>query len=329
MAFCAAAPALAAPLRIATYNAGLSRNGPGLLFRAIQSEKDPQVEAVADTIAALGPDVLLLTGVDWDHDLLALRAFAARLSARGQEYPHLFALRPNSGLASGQDLDGDGRLGDPRDAQGYGRFLGEGGMALLSRLPVDRAGVRDFSDLLWADLPGALIAGAGLSGAAAGVHRLSSTGHWDVPLKLPGGGVLHLWAYHATPPVFDGPEDRNGRRNHDETAFWLRYLDAELPAAPAPAPFVILGDANLDPDRGEGRHAALRALLSHPRVQDVDSGPTVDWSEIGLEGARRVDYVLPSAGVMVVAAGVLRPDPPGNADPATRHWPVWVDITLP
>jgi len=31
-----------------------------------------------------------------------------------------------------------------------------------------------------------------------------------------GGQVIHILASHPTPPVFDGVEDRNGRRNHDE-----------------------------------------------------------------------------------------------------------------
>ena len=316
-------------MRIATYNVELSRKGPGLLLRDIRSEKDAQVMAVADAIATLRADVLLLTGFDWDHDLLALKAFAAQLEKRGQPSPHLFALRPNTGLASGADLDGDGRLGDPRDAQGYGRYLGEGGMAILSRLPIDAAGARDYSAMLWTELPDALIDGAGLSDAARELQRLSTTGHWDVPLRLPDGGALHLWAYHATPPVFDGPEDRNGRRNHDETAFWLRYLDGDLPQRPQDAPFVILGDANLDPRQGEGRHAALRALLSDPRVQDTGSGATVDWSDIGVPGGRRVDYVLPSADLSTVGAGVLRPETDAGTKPASRHWPVWVDITLP
>jgi len=26
------------------------------------------------------------------------------------------------------------------------------------------------------------------------------------------------------PPTFDGPEDRNGKRNHDEIRFWTDYV---------------------------------------------------------------------------------------------------------
>ncbi len=42
---------------------------------------------------------------------------------------------------------------------------------------------------------------------------------------LVGKTTLHLLASHPTPPAFDGPEDRNGRRNHDEIRFWNDYLD--------------------------------------------------------------------------------------------------------
>lgn len=107
--------------------------------------------------AALDADVLLLTSVDYDRDLVALGLLADRLARAGHPYPYRFALRPNTGLQTGLDLDGDGRTGEPEDAQGWGLFSGQAGMAVLSRLPIDQAGVRDFSTFLWADLPGNLI----------------------------------------------------------------------------------------------------------------------------------------------------------------------------
>ncbi|MFN7599368.1 MAG: endonuclease/exonuclease/phosphatase family protein, partial [Cereibacter sp.] len=143
-----AGPCLAETLRVATFHAELSRDGPGLLLRDIL-RSDPQVEAAARVIAFADPDVLVLLGIDYDHGLVALGAFADRVAAAGSVYPHRFALRPNTGYATGLDMDGDGRLGGPRDAQGYGRFAGQGGMAVLSRLSIDPAGVRDLSGLLW------------------------------------------------------------------------------------------------------------------------------------------------------------------------------------
>ena len=328
-----AGPSTAEDLRIATYHAELSRDGPGLLLRDIRRE-DPQVEAAARVVAHADPDVLLLLGIDYDYDLAALAAFADRVAAAGAVYPYRLALRPNTGRATGLDLDGDGRRGGPRDAQGYGRFAGEGGMAVLSRHPIDAAGVRDFSGLLWRDLPGAILPD-GMAAEIQDVQRLSTTGHWDVPIQLAGVGTLRLLAWHATPPVFDGPEDRNGRRNHDEAALWLRLLDGTLPAAPPTSPFVLLGDANMDPSRSEGRPDAMRLLLAHPGLQDprpTGAGglATADFPEPGGPGRTRADYVLPSAGLTVTAAGVVWPE---DGDPllavvqaASRHRLVWVDI---
>lgn len=337
---------------MATFNADLTRKGPGLLLRDILTDRDPQVEAAAGVIAAAAPDVILLTGIDYDLDGVALAAFAARIAAAGVAYPHRFTARPNTGLATRLDLDGDGRLGGPGDAQGFGRFAGEGGMAVLSRLPLGQA--VDHSAFLWRDLPGNLLAGAGLTDEVAAVQRLSTTGHWVVPVDLPDGGQITLLAWLATPPVFDRPEDRNGRRNHDEAAFWLRLLDGDLPFAAPRAPFVLLGDANLDPVDGEGRAEALLALLGDARLQDIrpespgataagqgganarHKGPaaldTADWPDDPGPGNMRVDYVLPSAGLAIEGAGVWWPAPGPAADQAaaaSRHRLVYVDISLP
>jgi endonuclease/exonuclease/phosphatase family metal-dependent hydrolase len=155
---------------------------------------------------------------------------------------------------------------------------------------------------------------------------------------------LHLLAFYAGSPVFDGEEDRNGLRNADEAALWLKYLDGAL-TDPAPkGSFVIVGDANLDPMDGEGRTAQMRALLDDPRLQDPKPGSehalsianaahsgdaaldTADWDD-PTPGNLRVDYVLPSADLTVRNAGVAW-SKPEDADPASRHGLVWVDIAL-
>ena len=103
----------------------------------------------------------------------------------------------------------------------------------LSRFPIHRARVRTFRSFLWHDMPGALLPDDTSTDAPAdwyapdalAVLRLSSKSHWDVPIDVEGVTV-HLLASHPTPPVFDGPEDRNGCRNHDEIRFWCDYIDA-------------------------------------------------------------------------------------------------------
>ena len=340
----AACPALADAVRVATFHTDLSRKGPGLLLRDILSGRDAQVRAVVAVIGDARPDVILLTGMDQDFDHHALTALADALADAGAGYPHRLALPSNRGLATGLDLDGDGQTGGREDAQGYGRFVGDGAMAILSRHPIDRAGVRDFSGFLWRDLPGGRI---DAPAPVAAVQRLSSSGHWEVPVNLPGG-VLRLLAWQATPPLF-GPGDRNARRNHDEAAFWLRLLDADLPFDPPQGSFVLLGQANADPFDGAGDKTALAALLGHPRLQDPmprgrgggqspgqKGDPALDTAAYRNDpgpGPLRVDYVLPSRDLRVTGAAVLWPPPDDTLAPAvqaaSRHRLVWVDVDLP
>ena len=339
--------AAAETLRVATFNTELSRKGPGLMLRDIAGSRDKQAAAVVSVIASARPDILALQGVDWDHEGRALDALSARLAAAGWDMPYSFAAQPNSGRASTLDLDGDGRMGGPGDAQGYGNFTGQGGIAVLSRHPIARDEIQDFTAFLWRDLPGATLpAVAGRpfpSSEAQAAQRLSSTGHWLVPIDT-GQGRITLLTYQAGPPVFDGPEDRNGLRNRDETRFWQLFLDGAIGEMPA-HPFVLAGGANLDPQDGEGHHGAIETLLTDPRLQDPapaspgaakagsqghrgpDAQDTVDWPGIG---RFRVDYVLPSTHWRVTGSGVVWPAPEdpsaGLVSQASRHRLVWVDL---
>ncbi|MGR3514409.1 MAG: endonuclease/exonuclease/phosphatase family protein [Paracoccaceae bacterium] len=324
----------------------MSRDGPGLLVRDIL-KGDPQVEAWIAVVHTVNPDVLVIGDLDFDLTGVALGLLADRL----EDYPHRFTARPNRGRDSGRDLDGDGRLGTPKDAEGYAIFAGQGGMAVLSRLPLLTDAVRDHSHTRWADLPDAMTVGDGRDPTF-----LSTTVHWDLPVAHAPGQPLHLLIWHATAPVFDGPEDRNGRRNHDETRFWQLYLDGKM-GTPPDAPFVILGTANADPWDGESRPEALEALLAHPKLHDPrpesmgavraaardggvnkrQTGPaaldTVNWPDApGDPGNLRVDYVLPSADLIVRDAGVYWPAPEDPmaevAARASRHRLVWLDIEM-
>ncbi|MBI1169786.1 endonuclease/exonuclease/phosphatase family protein [bacterium] len=330
----------------------MSQSGPGLLLQHLTRKDLPAVEAGVAVIGKLDADVLLLTGFDYDYDGSALAALQDRLRGQGLDYPYALALRPNTGVPTGLDLNHDGALNGPRDAQAYGRFAGQAGMALLSRLPIDRAGIRDFTGLLWANLPGADLP-PDLTPEARALQRLSTSGHYEIPLTYAPGKTLRLLVWAATPPVFDGPEDRNGRRNADETALWLHLLQGDLPQVPASAgpypppqaPFVVMGEANLDPQDGEGKTGPLRALLSllqdpAPRGTSGHTDahhkgdPALDTayfakSHMGL----RLDYILPSKDIGVTAASVMWPP---DSDPfaatlatASRHYPASASLTLP
>ena len=311
-----------ADIRIATFAAPLSRDGPGLLLRDL-GRNDPQIDATAQIINHVAPDILVLTDFDFDLSWVALNAFNAQLD---RPFDHLFSARPNAGLPTAFDMDGNGRKGEPRDAQGYGAFTGDGGMAILSRYPIGT--VRDFTDLLWQDLPSARLPRVDdtlfPSVEALSIQRLSSTNHWIVPIETPIG-QLNLLAFSATPPVFDGPEDRNGLRNADEIRLWDLVLSGHF-GPPPPNP-VVIGNANLDPTAGDGLRSAIRSLLENPALIDPHPAqPTAIWPEIG---QLRVSYVLPSSSLSIQtaetvwSAGGLPPDTVSVSGP---HRIVWVDV---
>ncbi len=342
--------AQAETLRIATLNAELTRDGPGLLLRDILHGQDAQIAALAQVVTRIAPDILVLQRVDYDLELRALSALRDQLSHAGPHYPYLFARRPNTGWQTGHDQDGDGRLGEPEDAQGFGRFAGMGGMAILSRFPLDETRMQDFSALLWRDLPGATLPQRDgqpfPSAAAQAALRLASVAHWIVPVRHPNG-PLHLMAFHASAPVFDGPEDRNGLRNRDQLRFWPLFLDGAFGPAPERR-FILVGSANQDPEDGEGRKAGIRGLLADARLTDprpMRDGPapdvpghrtdprldTVAWPGPD-PGHLRVSYILPSKDWQIVASGIHWPpeDTPAGATAATasRHRMVWVDLRM-
>jgi hypothetical protein len=292
------------------------------LLRDIQKDDDDTLTAIRDQIRQVAPDVLVLTDFDYDLDGLALAAFAQGFDGR---YRYVFARAPNAGLATGLDIDGNGWTGDARDAQGYGRFAGDGGIAILSRFPIEVDAVTDLSTLLWRDLPDATlpqIAGnAFFPPEVQDILRLSSTAHWIVPIRLPDDAQVSIMAFAATPPVFDGPEDMNGLRSRDELKLWEHVLDGTFGAPPDS--FIIAGNSNLDPAGGQGDRAAMAAFLARDDLTDPHDGTTnADWGTDSA-GKLRVSYVLPSTDWTVSGAS--------GSGPANQtigpHALVWVDIS--
>ena len=332
-----------AQLRLATYHSDAARQGPGLLLHALLQGKDPQLNALAQVIAVLDADILLLHDIDLDAGGATSAALGRFLAQNGAPYPHILAPMPNAGVPSGLDLNGDGRLGRANDALGFGAFRGQGGMVLLSRLPIITEDLIDFTGLLWRDLPGANLPthsdGTPFPSAAAlDVQPLSAVGAWAVPLRLPGGaGRLWVMAFHASPPVFDGREDRNGRRNADELRLWAQVLDGTMTPALPGQYFVLMGVTNIDPVWGEGRRDGLQRLAQHPGLHPDKTSPhqglpTVDWSGLGL-GLRQASRIFPARSLPLRGGGVLWPTPPspeaGIFAKASRHRPVWLDIAIP
>jgi len=286
-AACTAAPAIAAPttVRIATYNTSLN-DRDGKLAERLRGD-DAHARRIAAVIQRVRPDVILLNEFDFDAGGEAATLFQRRYLEVGQfgeepiTYTHRFAAEVNTGVPSGLDINGDGKRGTPNDCWGYGEHPGQFGMLVLSRFPLDASALRSFRLLPWSRLPGALRPVRPDSGtplhddATWSAMRLSSKAHWDLPVDTPLGRV-HLLASHPTPPVFDGPENLNGRRNFDELRLWVEYLgEGEAPwlvddqgrsGRFGGGAFVLLGDLNADPADGDTIPGAIQQLLAHPRV---------------------------------------------------------------
>ncbi len=244
---------------------------------------------MAEIIQRVHPDILLLQEFDFDAAGASLAAFQANYLGRSQQgqapldYPYTFFTESNTGIPSGHDFDNDGRIAGGGDALGFGEFPGQYAMVLLSRFPIDTKRVRTFRKFLWRDMPGALLPDDPATAATAdwyspqelAVLPLSSKNHWDVPVKI-GKRTVHLLISHPTPPAFDGPEDRNGRRNHDEILFWRDYItagangyirdDRGRRGGLERDAFLIMGDLNSDPVDGGSLHDAIEGLLGHVRI---------------------------------------------------------------
>ncbi len=363
----------AATLRVATFNVSLWGPRPGALVERLSGDEE-RIRKLAAVIQRIRPDLLLLNEFDFDAEGRGAALFCERFLAVGQfgqdaiDYPHRFAAAVNTGVPSGFDLDGDGRTDGPGDAWGFGTHPGQYGMLVLSRFPIDAEATRTFRQLRWSSLPGALrpMLPDGTAFHADEIWaqlRLSSKSHWDLPVDTPAGRI-HFLVAHPTPPVFDGPEDRNGRRNHDEIRLWAEYIGESDPAwlcddqgrcggLPADARFVIAGDMNADPADGESHPGAIGQLLGHPRVlrhpaprsegaalagRTGDANrrqrgePAEDTGAFSPRvGNLRADYVLPSVGFRIADSGVFWP-PPGAAGSewldATDHHLVWLDLVV-
>ncbi|NNL71253.1 MAG: CHRD domain-containing protein, partial [Acidimicrobiia bacterium] len=346
-------PPAAPPVRFATFNASLNRSNAGDLIADLSTPDNEQAQAVAEIVQRTRPDVLLINEFDYDESGEAARLFQENylsVSQNGADpivYDYAFSAPSNTGIPSGLDLDNSGDVGGPNDAFGFGFFPGQFGMQVYSQYPIDFPNVRTFQNFLWADMPGALLPfdpvafAPWYSEEELAAVRLSSKSHWDVPI-LVGDGTVNFLVSHPTPPVFDGPEDRNGTRNYDEIRFWKDYVngadyiydDTGMAGGWSGDYFVIAGDQNSDPFDGDSQPGAAQLLLDDARVntsmtpsslgaveQDGLQGginlthvsdpafDTADFNDDPAPGNLRADYVLPSVNLDIVDSAVFWPEP--------------------
>lgn len=365
-------------VRVATFNVSMNRPKSGQLLRDLVGNT-AQIRKVASIIRLQRPDIILLNEFDYDSKQASIKAFTDKylnadrpdIVGKPIQYPYVFSAAVNTGVDSKMDLNQNGKTGDAADSFGFGTFAGQYGMVVLSKYPIQKSAIRTFQKLRWARMPKAAIPidpktqKPWYPNAVWKRLRLSSKSHWDVPVLI-DGATLHVLASHPTPPAFDGPEDRNGKRNHDEIRFWADYVtkgkggwitddQGVSGGAKLSEPFVIMGDLNADPVDGSSYGKAIHQLLKRPNINaqaaPVSEGAaeasrvqkrvnlkhkgdpatdTADFSDGGV-GNLRADYVLPSRNIGVVKSGVFWPikkDPLSVLLDCSDHHLVWLDIAL-
>jgi len=373
---CSTGNAALIDLRIATFNIAMGLSEQGQLGQNLTNGQEPHLQQVAEILQRVRPDIVVLNEFDYDpvyHAADLLNEHYLAKSWNGQptiQYLYNYRGPVNTGLDSGLDLDGNGKTGEPQDAWGYGSFPGQFGMLVLSRFPIRQEATRTFQLFPWSALPAAHrpLNPDGSSYYPDDIWqqlRLSSKSHWDLLIEV-NGHDLHFLVHHPTPTVFDGPEDRNGKRNHDENRFWIGYLGrgdrnyivddkGGFGGLDSSTTFVIAGDLNADPMDGDSANGAIGQLLAFPLINaaciPMSSGgreasviqggknrqhkgdPAADTADFNDEhvGNLRLDYVLPSRNIAVRGCGVFWPaqgEEGHHLVNASDHRLVWLDISL-
>lgn len=332
-------------LRVATFDANLSRSVSGDLFEELSAPGAEDATEVANVIQQVRPDVLVLTGIDLDAGADLVDAFNTNYLAVGTDdgggmtYPYSYTAPSNAGVESGADLDRNGTIGGPGDALGYGDFPGQSSMVIYSKYPIETDKVRDFSSLRWSKMPDNNIPDD-VTDLEREMLPLSSVSHWDVPIDVDGESI-HILASSAA----DASESANAQeRNHDQVRFWEDYLDQDTEyitdhrgqrgPIDDDAQFIIAGSLNADPNgHGPADPTAISSLLESDAVTDPQPARTLasNNDSAGLvpsdpdtryhtapdptdsNSSYRADYVLPSSDMTVTDSGVF------DSETQSRH----------
>ena len=377
-------------LRIATFNVsmealnyvpykrGVEPNVTGNELNQALATNNQQIKNIAEIIQRINPDIILLNEFDnTNKNHQDIKTFIQKYLNVGQKkqnainFPYFFQGDVNTGVKSNFDLNHNGIKAEiPQDTYGFGYFPGHFGMALLSKYPIDTKNIRTFQLFKWHDMPNALqpfipaTKQPWYSKQAWDGFRLSSKSHWDIPIKV-NNNVIHVLASHPTPPVFDGDENRNGKRNHDEIRFWHDYItpkkgdyiyddhglfgglntNKKEKKLNQFHRFVILGDQNASNVDGDAIYSGISLLLNSPLVQDVKpkSLGAKQHAKDNPNGKHhtaywgmRADYILPSAyGWNICDAGVFWPTQNDDAfrlikdrAASSDHRLVWLDLAF-
>ncbi|MBB1503898.1 endonuclease/exonuclease/phosphatase family protein [Pseudoalteromonas sp. SG41-1] len=364
----------ASSLRVATFNVSMDATNyaendkdvdPNGLVNALQTNH-PQIKNIAEIIQRIRPDILLLNEFDYVSKAQGIDYFKTHYLAKSQnkqpsiDYPYSYVGPVNTGLKTPFDLDNDGQAtGIKGDAFGFGFFEGHYGMAVLSRYPIDFDKIRTLQTFKYKDMPNAKMPIDPTTGEnwynneEWQALRLSSKSFWDIPVTVKGK-TLHVIASHPTPPVFDGAEDRNGLRNHDEVRLIKDYIasadylydDHGVKGGLAEkSRFIIVGDLNAAPEGDKKRPDTTDQLLKNSLINSqftpTSKGAKTTYSEKYAAAytaywQARADYVLPSTyGIEVHDGGVFWPTKSSelyrlikDRNASSDHRMVWLDISI-
>ncbi len=334
-------------IRFATFNVSLSDDLSGAARKWVSEPNHPRLKNIAAIIRSVNADVLLLCEVDHpakggDDGIIAnfLANYVSITGCEGEEapiYPYYYAPASNTGVlpVSNRSLHCHEKSAKrPVDALGFGCHEGQYGFVLLSKYPISFDEIRTWQNALWRDFPNSQMPRTYYTDTAQNTLPLSSKNHVAVPILI-GDKCIQVLACHPTPPVFDGAEKRNWKRNSDELRLLMSIFDDKW-AMPDDkgykgilddaAAFVIMGDLNADPTSGDGDKKAIQALLNHPKIHfDSSKGKWCPRSQGALKhrpyrphhrkfsahwthlSGLRLDYVLPSVHLKPTQSGVYWP----------------------
>ncbi|MEZ8104640.1 MULTISPECIES: endonuclease/exonuclease/phosphatase family protein [Vibrio] len=249
------------------------------------------------------------------------------------------------------------------DSWGFGQYHGQYAFALMSQYEIDKDNIRTFQSFKWKDMPGetnptitdcdgdpAIPAGMACgdkwyTDAAWAEKPMSSKNHVDAPIIITKEDgteeKIHLLLSHPTPPIFDKLTTNNKMLNRAEIDFWVDYVGGNANyiyddkgvtgGLESGAHFIVMGDLNADPLKGDGDLTAINALMDHDKVNRLATfGPLAPASLGGPEclalgeckeanwdtpnpdqvtstSGLRLDHVIPSANLNITESGV--------------HWP--------
>ncbi|MGQ3413065.1 endonuclease/exonuclease/phosphatase family protein [Natrinema sp. LN54] len=343
----------------------------------VQEPGDEQAEAAARIVQEVRPDVLVINELtnnvqeEKRTDRRNIDAFVEnylsvpqRDDLEGIDYPHTVQPESNTGVLPDREYDfnKDGEAGQrPGDAFGFGEYPGHYAFAIASRHPIEEDRIRSFQEFRWDDMPNNLIvteeeadddAELYLTPEEREVYRLSSKTHIDVPIDV-GDDVVHGLFAHPTPPGFDGPENFNGRWNHDEVRFFADYVageeyiyddSGERGGLADDASYVLMGDMNAGPRTDRPLDPARKYFFENDDFDTHRLPTSPGGAQRGNPYATRfggdfegvveqIDYVLPSPDLSLRRSSVVWPSENatkrGLGDDVSRasdHRLVWADI---